>query len=53
VLRLEGREEDVWRSLAGFETPVIAARRDGAAFVNLRSVHPDEDSIVVAALAGI
>jgi L-seryl-tRNA(Ser) seleniumtransferase len=53
VLRLEGREEDVWRSLAGHETPVIAARRDGAALLNLRSVHPDEDSIVAAALAGI
>jgi L-seryl-tRNA(Ser) seleniumtransferase len=53
VLRLDGREEEVWRRLAGHETPVIAARREGAAFLNLRSVHPDEDSIVAAALAGI
>ena len=53
VLRLNGREEQVWRSLADFEPPVIAARRYGAALVNLRSVHPDEDSIVAAALAGI
>jgi L-seryl-tRNA(Ser) seleniumtransferase len=53
VLRLDGREEHVWRTLADHEIPVIAARRDGAALVNLRSVHPDEDSIVAAALAEI
>ena len=53
VARLNGREEYVWRTLADHETPVIAARRDGAALVNLRSVHPDEDSIVAAALAEI
>jgi len=53
VLRLSGREEQVWRTLADHDTPVIAARRDGAALVNLRSVHPDEDAIVAAALAEI
>ena len=53
VARLNGREEYVWRTLADHDTPVIAARRDGAALVNLRSVHPDEDSIVAAALAEI
>lgn len=53
VARLNGREEYVWRTLADHETPVIAARRDGAALLNLRSVHPDEDSIVAAALAEI
>jgi L-seryl-tRNA(Ser) seleniumtransferase len=53
VLRLKGREEHVWRTLANHRTPVVAARRDGAALVNLRSAHPDEDSIVAAALAEI
>ena len=53
VLRLEGREELVWRTLANHEPPVVAARRNGAAQVNLRSVHPDEDVIVAAALAEI
>ena len=53
VLRLKGREEHVWRTLADHNTPVVAARRDGAALVNLRSAHPDEDSIVAAALAEI
>ena len=53
VLRLSGREEQVWRTLADHDTPVIAARRDGAALVNLRSVHPDEDATVAAALAEI
>jgi L-seryl-tRNA(Ser) seleniumtransferase len=51
VLRLQGREELVWRTLANHEPPVVAARRNGAAQVNLRSVHPDEDVIVAAALA--
>jgi hypothetical protein len=53
VLRLDGREEHIWRRLANHETPVIAARKDGAALLNLRSVHPDEDAIVAAALAEI
>jgi L-seryl-tRNA(Ser) seleniumtransferase len=53
VLRLDGREEHVWRSLADHDTPVIAARRGGAALLNLRSVQPDEDPIVTAALAEI
>lgn len=53
VLRLDGREEHIWRRLANHETPVIAARKDGAALLNLRSVHPDEDTIVAAALAEI
>jgi hypothetical protein len=53
VLRIDGREEHVWRSLADHDTPVIAARRGGAAVLNLRSVQPDEDPIVTAALAEI
>ena len=53
VLRLNGSGERAWRALADHTPPVVAARRDGAAIVNLRSVHPDEDSIVAAALAAI
>jgi len=53
VLRLNGSEERAWRALADHTPPVVAARRDGAAMVNLRSVHPDEDSIVASALASI
>ncbi len=51
VLRIDGDDERTWRLLADHEPPVIAARRDGTAIVNLRSVSPDEDSIVAAALA--
>jgi L-seryl-tRNA(Ser) seleniumtransferase len=51
VLRIDGDDERTWRLLADHEPPIIAARRDGATIVNLRSVSPDEDSIVAAALA--
>ncbi len=53
VLRLEGGDEHVWTALARHNPPVVASRRDGAAIVNLRSVAPDEDSIVAAALASL
>ncbi|MCJ7780342.1 MAG: L-seryl-tRNA(Sec) selenium transferase, partial [Acidimicrobiia bacterium] len=53
VLRLDGVDERVWTSLAHHDPPVVAARRDGATVVNLRSVTPDEDSIVAAALASL
>ncbi|MEA2010965.1 MAG: L-seryl-tRNA(Sec) selenium transferase [Actinomycetota bacterium] len=53
VLRIEGNDERTWRILADHEPPVIAARRDGATVVNLRSVSPDEDSIVASALAAL
>jgi len=53
VLRIDGDDEKTWRLLADHEPPVVAARRDGATIVNLRSVTPDEDSIVAAALASI
>jgi hypothetical protein len=53
VLRVEGADEKVWTALAHHDPPVVAARRDGATVVNLRSVAPDEDSIVAAALASL
>jgi L-seryl-tRNA(Ser) seleniumtransferase len=53
VLRLDGVDERVWTALAHHDPPVVAARRDGATVVNLRSVTPDEDSIVAAALASL
>ncbi|MEA3501678.1 MAG: L-seryl-tRNA(Sec) selenium transferase [Actinomycetota bacterium] len=51
VLRIAGDEERAWRMLADHEPPVVAARRDGATIVNLRSVTPDQDPVVAAALA--
>ncbi len=53
VLRIDGNDEATWRTLADYEPPVVASRRDGATVVNLRSVAPDEDSIVAAALASL
>jgi L-seryl-tRNA(Ser) seleniumtransferase len=51
VIRLTGKPETVWRTLADHEPPVIASRREGAVQVNLRSVVPSEDRVVTAALA--
>lgn len=53
VLQLEGGAEAVWSTLAAHEPPVIASRKDGAVFVNLRSVAPEEDLIVVEALTSL
>jgi len=53
VLRIDGDDERAWRLLADHEPPVIAARRDGATVVNIRSVSPNEDPIVAAALAAL
>jgi L-seryl-tRNA(Ser) seleniumtransferase len=53
VLRIDGDDERTWRMLAHHEPPVVAARRDGATVVNLRSVNPVEDSIVAASLASL
>ncbi|MEA3510835.1 MAG: L-seryl-tRNA(Sec) selenium transferase [Actinomycetota bacterium] len=52
VLRIDS-DERTWRLLADHVPPVIASRRDGATFVNLRSVAPNEDSIVATALASL
>jgi L-seryl-tRNA(Ser) seleniumtransferase len=52
VLRLDGSNESTWRALAGHNPPVITARRNGATIVNLRSVPPNDDHIIVSSLAG-
>ena len=53
IVRLDGNADRAWRALADHTPPVVAARKDGAILVNLRSVHPDEDMIVASALAAI
>jgi L-seryl-tRNA(Ser) seleniumtransferase len=53
VLRFEGQADHTWRRLAHHDPPVIAARRDGATVVNLRSVDANDDVIVADALAAI
>lgn len=53
VLRVDGDAEKAWRMLAAHDPPIVAARRHGATVVNLRSVAPDEDSVVTTALASL
>jgi hypothetical protein len=38
--------------LRNHSTPVVARTRDGATYVDLRTIDPDDDAVVVAALAG-
>ncbi len=51
LIRLEGPTDGIWASLARSEPPVIASRRDGAVFIDLRSVDPGDDKVVAAAIA--
>lgn len=51
VIRLEGPADEIWARLAQSEPPVIASRRDGAVFIDLRSVDPSNDKVVAAAIA--
>jgi len=50
VMRLPGNADAVWSSLAGSQPPVIGSRRDGAVYLDLRSVPPQLDDKVAAAL---
>jgi L-seryl-tRNA(Ser) seleniumtransferase len=50
VIQLPGDADARWHALADHDPPVVASRKDGATQVNLRSVLPDEDPIVVSAL---
>jgi len=44
---------DCREQLRSLDVPVIARTRDGNTFLDLRSVHPDDDSIVIDALQHI
>ncbi len=50
LIRLEGSADDLWAGLAGAPTPIIATRRDGAVFIDLRSVRPQDDATVGRAI---
>lgn len=51
VIRIDKDADAVWARLASGEVPVISTRREGAVYLDLRSVRPDDDAIVAAALA--
>jgi L-seryl-tRNA(Ser) seleniumtransferase len=50
LIKITGDAETWWSTLAMAATPVIASRRDGAVFIDLRSVMPRDDEAVRAAL---
>lgn len=50
VLRLPGNADAVWTALASAQPPVIGTRRDGAVYLDLRSVPPELDDKVAAAI---
>jgi len=53
AIQISGDVEQTWARLAGAATPVIGTRRDGAVFVDLRSVLPQDDPSVSRALMGL
>jgi L-seryl-tRNA(Ser) seleniumtransferase len=50
LIRLAGDADRSWSHLAQAPTPVITSRRDGAVYIDLRSVLPHDDVAVRAAL---
>lgn len=44
---------DVRQQLRSLSVPVIARTNDGNTFLDLRSVHPNDDSLVISALEHI
>jgi len=50
LIRLDGDADRLWSRLAQAPTPVIASRRDGSVYVDLRSVLPGDDGAVRTAL---
>ena len=50
LIELRGDADLSWSKLAHATTPVIASRRDGAVYIDLRSVLPGDDAAVRAGL---
>jgi hypothetical protein len=53
VIRLTGPPEATWQALIRHDPPIVASRRDGAVHLDLRTVEPRHDPIVLAALASL
>ncbi len=51
VLAIPDRGDARWRRLLEATPPVLARRREGTLYVDLRTVHPDDDAAVATALA--
>ncbi len=50
ALRLPGQGDAAWKSLIAADPPVVGRRRDDALFLDVRTVDPADDPLVVAAL---
>jgi L-seryl-tRNA(Ser) seleniumtransferase len=50
ALRLPGHGDGAWQSLIAGDPPVVGRRRNDALFVDVRTVDPADDPLVVAAL---
>lgn len=53
ALRLPGHGDGAWQSLIAADPPVVARRRDDALFLDVRTVDPSDDPLVVAALRAL
>ncbi len=53
AIRVTGNVDRTWARLAEAATPVIGTRREGAVFLDLRSVLPEDDAAVNRALMGL
>ena len=51
AIRIQGSADTIWESLANGAVPVIATRREGAVYLDLRSVNPADDPTVATAVA--
>jgi L-seryl-tRNA(Ser) seleniumtransferase len=50
AIQIDAPADDAWHTLAAAPTPVIGRRRDGALMLDLRSVDPADDRVVLDAL---
>lgn len=50
-LRLDGKADALWKRLLGASPPILARRREGSLIIDLRTVDPADDALIVAALA--
>jgi len=53
ALRVRVPADPGWKHLVSGRPPIVARRRDGALQLDLRTVQPDDDLIVAAALSGL
>ena len=50
-LRLDGKADELWTMLLQAEPPILARRQEGKLIIDLRTVDPADDDVLVKALA--